>query len=230
MMGSYQGLLEGTALKTGLDIDAAVQARIEDHHALGDYHRVVCRYSLRNCAKDERVCRGCRFLRMFIYTCVSKLTCASIFNTFSGRYAMTSFADLGLHPRILESLSKSGYQEPTPIQAKAIPLVLQGKDVLGCAQTGTGKTAAFLLPVLHKLQERGANQGIKALVVSPTRDLAAQIGENCERYAKVLDHRSTVIFGGVKQSSCGTQTRCRYTRRPGTVDGSPWSRIHYRRR
>ena len=65
---------------------------------------------------------------------------------------------------------------------------------------GYGKTAAFLLPVLHKLQEKGANQGIKVLVVSPTRQLAAQIGENCERYAKFVNHRSTVIFGGVKQS------------------------------
>ena len=113
---------------------------------------------------------------------------------------MKNFSDLHLHPRLMQALTQSGYKEPTPIQAKAIPIVLQGNDVLGCAQTGTGKTAAFLLPVLHKLQEKGANQGIKALVVSPTRELAAQIGENCERYAKFVDHRSTVIFGGVKQT------------------------------
>ena len=112
---------------------------------------------------------------------------------------MKTFSDLQLHPRVLQSLTKCGYQEPTPIQAKAIPIVLDGKDVLGCAQTGTGKTAAFLLPVLHKLQQREANQGIKALVVSPTRELAAQIGENCERYAQFVEQRSTVIFGGVKQ-------------------------------
>ena len=113
---------------------------------------------------------------------------------------MTTFSDLHLHSSIQRALDLSGYQVPTPIQAKAIPLVLEGKDVLGCAQTGTGKTAAFLLPVLHKLQGDRANQGIKSLIVSPTRELAAQIGENCERYAQFLDQRSTVVFGGVKQA------------------------------
>ena len=112
---------------------------------------------------------------------------------------MSTFSDLHLHPNILSGLKQAGYQSPTPIQSKAIPLLLKGKDVLGCAQTGTGKTAAFLLPILHKLQSQPVNKGIQALVVSPTRELAAQIGENFEVYAKDVDHRTTVIFGGVKQ-------------------------------
>ena len=119
---------------------------------------------------------------------------------FSIGLIMTTFSDLHLHPLILKALDSSGYQVPTPIQEQAIPIVLDGKDVLGCAQTGTGKTAAFLLPVLHKLESAKANRKIKALVVSPTRELAAQIGENCERYAEFVDQRSTVVFGGVKQA------------------------------
>ena len=114
---------------------------------------------------------------------------------------MSTFSDLQLHPNILSGLKQAGYETPTPIQAQAIPLLLEGKDVLGCAQTGTGKTAAFLLPILNKLQSQPANSGIQALVVSPTRELAAQIGENFEIYAKNVQHSSTVIFGGVKQNA-----------------------------
>ncbi len=119
-----------------------------------------------------------------------------------------TFEDLRIVEPILKALDQQGYTHPTPIQAQAIPILLQGKDLLGCAQTGTGKTAAFTIPVLQNIyldqQSRPASKGkrhIKALVVTPTRELALQIGENVEAYAKFLPLQSTVIFGGVKQGS-----------------------------
>jgi len=114
------------------------------------------------------------------------------------------FTELDLLPEILNSLSNLGYSEPTPIQKQAIPLALQGKDILGCAQTGTGKTAAFSIPLLQTLHERKSNKPgkrpIRALILTPTRELAAQIADSIRDYGKGLGLRHVVIFGGVGQS------------------------------
>ena len=110
------------------------------------------------------------------------------------------FRTLGLGPNILKALQEARYTEPTPIQAAAIPQILAGHDLIGIAQTGTGKTAAFVLPILAKLMERtgGGNQpGLRALVLAPTRELAAQIEENVRAYARHLPLRMATIFGGV---------------------------------
>ena len=120
-----------------------------------------------------------------------------------------TFNDLNLIEPILKALSTEGYTTPTPIQAQAIPIVLQGKDLLGCAQTGTGKTAAFAIPILQLLQQkrteqRAPNQGpipIKSLILTPTRELAIQIGESFVAYGRHTNLRHTVIFGGVSQQS-----------------------------
>ncbi|MEB0114452.1 DEAD/DEAH box helicase, partial [Variovorax sp. RTB1] len=114
-----------------------------------------------------------------------------------------NFDDLKLAPAILKAVHEHGYDTPTPIQAQAIPVVLDGHDLLGGAQTGTGKTAAFTLPMLHKLtlSASGTNKfggtAIRALVLTPTRELAAQVEESVRTYGKYLDLESTVIFGGV---------------------------------
>ncbi|MFT3787810.1 MAG: DEAD/DEAH box helicase [Tepidisphaeraceae bacterium] len=113
------------------------------------------------------------------------------------------FADLRLAEPILRSLVEEGYATATPIQAKAIPLVLEGRDVLGCAQTGTGKTAAFALPILHRFSEHPAPAGkhpIRCLVLCPTRELALQISDGFRAYGRHLKLRTTVIFGGVGQN------------------------------
>ena len=111
------------------------------------------------------------------------------------------FEDLNLHHSLLKAVNDQNYTQPTAIQKKAIPLVLKRKDVLGSAQTGTGKTAAFALPILHLLISERINNKIRALVVTPTRELAIQIGENFTAYSKYNSIRTTVIFGGVKQGS-----------------------------
>ncbi|WIO73723.1 DEAD/DEAH box helicase [Porticoccaceae bacterium LTM1] len=111
-----------------------------------------------------------------------------------------SFDQLGLRAELLAAIAAQGYSTPTPIQAQAIPLVLQGRDVLAGAQTGTGKTAGFTLPLLHLLSSRGKpHRGPKprALVLTPTRELAAQVGESVENYGGKLPLKSQVIFGGV---------------------------------
>ena len=116
------------------------------------------------------------------------------------------FEDLNLHATLLKAVKDQNYINPTAIQAQAIPLILKDNDVLGTAQTGTGKTAAFALPILHHLINEKINNNktkIRALVVTPTRELAIQIGENFTDYAKYNNIKNTVIFGGVKQ---GTQT------------------------
>ena len=117
-----------------------------------------------------------------------------------------SFTTLGLSDPILKAIQETGYSKPTPIQAKAIPFILKGDDVLAAAQTGTGKTAGFTLPLLENL-ERNASQSaghrgqpkrhIRALILTPTRELAAQVGENVAMYSKYLSYKSTIIFGGV---------------------------------
>ena len=110
-----------------------------------------------------------------------------------------SFADLGLSPKILSAVASKGYTTPSPIQAKAIPAVLQGSDVMAAAQTGTGKTAGFTLPILQLLsqgQSARPNQA-RALILTPTRELAAQIVESVQTYGKDLPLKSAVVFGGV---------------------------------
>ena len=119
---------------------------------------------------------------------------------------MTLFKDLGLSSQLLKAVEREGYETPTPVQLQSIPPLLAGKDVLGIAQTGTGKTAAFALPVLQAMTSERPQQKrrIRALVLSPTRELAAQIDERFGAYSTHLDVRHRVIFGGVKQ---GPQVR-----------------------
>jgi ATP-dependent RNA helicase RhlE len=100
---------------------------------------------------------------------------------------------------LVRAVASEGYETPTPIQLQAIPPLLDGRDLLGCAQTGTGKTAAFVLPILHRLAERSAKKRIRALVLTPTRELAAQIGERTGAYGRHLGLTHTVIYGGVGQ-------------------------------
>jgi ATP-dependent RNA helicase RhlE len=110
------------------------------------------------------------------------------------------FSDLHLIKPIAAAVAKQGYKVPTPIQAQCIPELLKGRDLLGCAQTGTGKTAAFALPILQNLQKSGARKRkIRALVMTPTRELAAQIQDSFQVYGRGLSLTSTVIFGGVSQ-------------------------------
>ncbi|WP_298237038.1 DEAD/DEAH box helicase [uncultured Algibacter sp.] len=112
-----------------------------------------------------------------------------------------SFQSLGLSEALLKAVSKKGYTTPSPIQQKAIPPVLEGKDVLASAQTGTGKTAGFTLPLLHLLSENPKQKyrPIRALILTPTRELAAQVYANVREYSEFLNLRSAVIFGGVNQ-------------------------------
>ena len=116
-----------------------------------------------------------------------------------------TFKELEVIEPILKALQQKGYTHPTPIQEQAIPILLKGKDLLGCAQTGTGKTAAFAIPILQQLyldKTRNRNQRqIKALIVTPTRELAIQIADNFTEYGEHTDIRNTVIFGGIKQGS-----------------------------
>lgn len=114
------------------------------------------------------------------------------------------FKDLDIIKPILRAVEEAGYEQPTEIQENSIPVVLKGKDILGCAQTGTGKTAAFAIPILQNIvrdKEKNDERNIKALIVAPTRELAIQIEENFAMYSKYLDIKDTAIFGGVNQSS-----------------------------
>ncbi len=113
-----------------------------------------------------------------------------------------TFDNLDLIAPISKALSEKGYTSPTPIQAEAIPVILKGSDLLGCAQTGTGKTAAFSIPIIQRLYQSddiGRNSGIKALVLTPTRELAIQINESFKEYGRYTNLKCTVIFGGVGQ-------------------------------
>lgn len=111
-----------------------------------------------------------------------------------------NFEQLGLIKPILDALKTKGYEQPTPIQQKAIPPILEGKDLLGSAQTGTGKTAAFAIPILQNLTNKDVSRNqIKALILTPTRELAIQIQDNFQDYSTNLKLKSMVIFGGVKQ-------------------------------
>ena len=113
-----------------------------------------------------------------------------------------TFNELNLSAPLLRAVAEAGYESPSPIQASAIPPVLAGRDLMGCAQTGTGKTAAFALPMLDRLTANPAKRkgAVRALILTPTRELALQIGESFEMYGKYLSLRSTVIFGGVGQA------------------------------
>ncbi|HRD53735.1 MAG TPA: DEAD/DEAH box helicase, partial [Flavobacteriales bacterium] len=112
-----------------------------------------------------------------------------------------TFNDLGLIEPILKALNEEGYTHPTPIQQQAIPHLVKGSDLLGCAQTGTGKTAAFAIPILQELSARpqSGKRAIKCLILTPTRELAIQIGESFAAYGRHLGLKHTVIFGGVGQ-------------------------------
>jgi ATP-dependent RNA helicase RhlE len=120
-----------------------------------------------------------------------------------------SFNSLGLSDALLKAISKKGYTTPSPIQQKAIPSILEGKDVLASAQTGTGKTAGFTLPILQILSQGKhlSHRPIRALILTPTRELAAQILANIKEYSEFVDLRSTVIFGGVNQNPQVSQLR-----------------------
>ncbi|MCG3114985.1 MAG: DEAD/DEAH box helicase [Candidatus Manganitrophus sp. SA1] len=107
-----------------------------------------------------------------------------------------SFEEMGLAPEIVRAVKSRGYETPTPIQMQAIPIIMMGKDLTGCAQTGTGKTAGFTLPILHRLRE-GKSPSLRALVLVPTRELAAQVDESIRTYGRFLRLKNEVIFGGV---------------------------------
>ena len=106
-----------------------------------------------------------------------------------------NFKELGLEPKIIQAIEELGYEEPTPIQSMAIPPILEGRDLVGSAQTGTGKTAAFALPAIHRLGKHG---GCRVLALAPTRELAIQIEENFRIYGKFMDLRMALLYGGVK--------------------------------
>ncbi|MGL5163298.1 MAG: DEAD/DEAH box helicase, partial [Plesiomonas shigelloides] len=113
---------------------------------------------------------------------------------------LESFDSLGLCDELLRAVAEQGYTQPTPIQRQAIPVVLQGRDLMASAQTGTGKTAGFTLPLLQRLSQQAQPNGrrpVKALILTPTRELAAQVWENVREYSKYLPLRSLVVFGGV---------------------------------
>lgn len=116
---------------------------------------------------------------------------------------LANFADFSLDAKILKAVAEQGYTQATPIQAKAIPIVLEGRDVMGAAQTGTGKTAAFVLPIIQKLLPNAnastspARHPIRALILTPTRELSDQVADNASLYAKHTDLRTAVVFGGV---------------------------------
>ncbi|MEO7217581.1 MAG: DEAD/DEAH box helicase [Gemmatimonadaceae bacterium] len=106
-----------------------------------------------------------------------------------------TFADLGLDPDVLQSVKDAGYTHPTPIQALAIPLALEGRDLIGLAQTGTGKTAAFALPILNQL--KGGPHRVRALILTPTRELCVQVEDNFHKYAEHSDLKTLAVYGGV---------------------------------
>ena len=117
--------------------------------------------------------------------------------------APVRFADFGLSPAILRALNEQGYEHPTPIQAQAIPVLLRGRDVMGAAQTGTGKTASFALPIIQMLLPHAsastspARHPVRALILAPTRELAVQVAENVKAYCKHTPLRATEVFGGM---------------------------------
>ncbi len=130
---------------------------------------------------------------------------------------VSAFAALGLDTPLLRAVTAEGYEVPTPVQLRCIPHVLQGRDVLGCAQTGTGKTAAFVLPMLQRLSATPQHGRIRALILAPTRELAAQISERTQAYGAHLGLTNTVLYGGVGQR--GQEDALR--RRPDILIATP---------
>jgi ATP-dependent RNA helicase RhlE len=130
-----------------------------------------------------------------------------------------TFKEIGLSEPILKALDKQGYTHPTPIQQKAIPVVMEGRDLIGCAQTGTGKTAAFALPIIHYLtnQSPKAKGAFRALILTPTRELAIQIEENFKQYGQFGITGQAVVFGGVPQNPQVAQLR----RKPEVLIATP---------
>jgi len=127
-----------------------------------------------------------------------RLKIAASTNAANNARYMIKFTDLGLNPKVLKAVNDVGYETPTPIQAQAIPFALQGRDILGIAQTGTGKTASFTLPMVHKLARGRARARMpRSLVLCPTRELAAQVAENFELYAKYCKLDMALLIGGV---------------------------------
>src|ERR1700739_1241519 len=112
-----------------------------------------------------------------------------------------TFKDLKLTEPLLMALESIGYKEPTPIQQQAITPILNGSDIFGCAQTGTGKTGAFSLPILQQLYNKPSSKDVKVLILAPTRELALQISDNISSYSKHLKVAHTTIFGGVSQKN-----------------------------
>src|SRR5690349_22717275 len=110
-----------------------------------------------------------------------------------------SFEELGVIEPIIHALKEKGYNSPTPIQEQAIPAIISGRDVVACAQTGTGKTASFAIPMLQVLSKSAPQRGIRGLVITPTRELAIQVSENLTQYGKQLSVRSVLVYGGVSQ-------------------------------
>ncbi|SOE47854.1 DEAD/DEAH box helicase [Orrella dioscoreae] len=131
------------------------------------------------------------------------MTQANTPSTEAAATAVATFADCGLHPDLQKAVAETGYTVPTPIQAQAIPVVMNGRDVMGAAQTGTGKTAAFTLPILHRLMPLANNSmsparhPVRALILAPTRELADQVADNARKYSLHSPLRTAVVFGGV---------------------------------
>ena len=127
--------------------------------------------------------------------------------------ATANFDQFGLAPDILKAIAEQGYTTPTPIQEQAIPVVLSGRDVMGAAQTGTGKTASFSLPIIQRLLPHAstsaspARHPVRALILTPTRELADQVAANVHAYAKHTALRSAVVFGGVDMNPQSDQLR-----------------------
>merc|ERR1711981_1182461 len=116
---------------------------------------------------------------------------------------MGEFESMGLRPHLLENITKSGYKRPTPIQKTAIPCIMAKRDLMGCAQTGSGKTAAFLLPIIHKILEDGAEsnsgdspQKPQAIIIAPTRELAVQIKDEARKFSNESMCNANVLYGG----------------------------------
>src|SRR5262245_41527988 len=116
------------------------------------------------------------------------------------------FTELGLHTALASKCASLGFTEPTPIQRQAIPIILSGSDLIGCASTGTGKTAAFLLPMLQRLSARQSD-GVRALILAPTRELASQISENLQALDAKKKMRSVTIVGGASMNKQRTELR-----------------------
>ena len=142
-------------------------------------------------------CRRRRARHIFDYACKRGAAVEDL-----RQMSENSFSDLGLCPQLLQAIEAMGYKRPTPIQMRAIPAILQGRDIFGCAQTGTGKTAAFMLPIMQKLEECGhvpAPLQFRALVLTPTRELAEQIGSNTAMFGKHLNLSYCKAYGGVSE-------------------------------